>query len=105
MRTFKVIAGFLTVALSGLMGCGGMAHRPEPLRCIMECTPRMGVLAAFGAEADILLAETANKRAYTINGNQFTTGDLRGNQVVIALTGVSIANAAMTTQLMIDHFN
>lgn len=40
-----------------------------------------------------------------INGNTFTTGVLNGNDVVIVLTGVSIENAAMTTQLMLDHFN
>jgi len=57
------------------------------------------------AEADILLAETSDRRTYKINGNLFTTGILKGNRVVIVLTGVSIANATMITQLMIDHFN
>jgi adenosylhomocysteine nucleosidase len=64
----------------------------------------MGIISAFGSEADILLAETTRKRHYRINGNIFTTGDLRGNRVVIVLTGVSIPNATMITQLMIDHF-
>src|SRR5262249_10583680 len=40
-----------------------------------------------------------------INGNTFTTGILRGIPVVVVLTGVSVENAAMVTQLMIDHFN
>jgi adenosylhomocysteine nucleosidase len=62
-------------------------------------------MSAFGAEADILLAQTTNARAYKVNGNVFTTGTLRGNAVVIVLTGVSIENATMITQLMIDHFN
>ena len=73
--------------------------------CLTECQPRMGILSAFGEEADILLAETTNKSQYNINGNIFTTGKLRGNKVVIVLTGVSIENASMITQLMIDHFN
>jgi adenosylhomocysteine nucleosidase len=73
--------------------------------CITECTPRFGVVSAFGAEGDILLANTSSPKQYNINGNTFTTGVLRGNRVVIVLTGVSIANAAMITQLMLDHFN
>ena len=74
-------------------------------RCITECTSRFGIVSAFGAEGDILLANTSNPRQYVINGNTFTTGVLEGNRVVIVLTGVSIPNAAMITQLMLDHFN
>ncbi|MBD2021504.1 5'-methylthioadenosine/S-adenosylhomocysteine nucleosidase, partial [Leptolyngbya sp. FACHB-36] len=74
-------------------------------RCLTECKPRMGIVSAFGSEADILLAETTRKREYRINGNVFTTGELRGNRVVVVLTGVSIENATMITQLLIDHFN
>ncbi|MEH1925908.1 MAG: 5'-methylthioadenosine/S-adenosylhomocysteine nucleosidase [Nostoc sp.] len=73
--------------------------------CLTECKPRIGILSAFGQEADILLAETTNKYQYTINGNIFTTGKLRGNNVVIVLTGVSVENASMLTQLTIDNFN
>lgn len=73
--------------------------------CLTECKPRFGIVSAFGQEADILLAETTNKQQYKINGNIFTTGNLKGNQVVIVLTGVSVENATMLTQLLIDHFN
>lgn len=73
--------------------------------CLSECSPRFGIVSAFGAEADILLANTSHPRQYVINGNTFTTGELSGNRVVIVLTGVSLENAAMLTQLMIDHFN
>ena len=73
--------------------------------CLSECRPRIGIVSAFGSEADILLAKTTEKRQYKINGNIFTTGRLEGNRVVIVLTGVSVENATMITQLMIDHFN
>ena len=73
--------------------------------CLTECSPRFGIVSAFGAEADILLANTSGAHQYVINGNTFTTGTLSGNRVVIVLTGVSIENAAMLTQIMIDHFN
>ena len=81
------------------------AKEAKEKRCLTECKSRFGIVSAFGQEADILLAETTNKREYKINGNIFTTGKLRGNRVVIVLSGVSIENATMITQLLIDHFN
>ena len=75
-----------------------------PRACLSECTPRIGIVSAFGEEAAILVRETRGARTWTINGNRFTTGTLRGNLVVIVLSGVSMINAAMTTQTLIDHF-
>ena len=75
-----------------------------PVKCLSDCTPRIGIVSAFGAEADILVAQTRGKRSWRVNGNRFTTGVLRGNPVVIVLSGVSMINATMVTQLMLDHF-
>ena len=72
--------------------------------CLSECTPRIGIVSAFGQEADILVAQTQRSHAWTINGNRFTTGVLRGVPVVIVLSGVSMVNSTMVTQLMVDHF-
>ena len=72
--------------------------------CLTDCTPRIGIVSAFGQEADILVAQTRAARTWTINGNRFTTGVLRGEPVVIVLSGVSMINSAMVTQLMVDHF-
>jgi len=80
-----------------------VAHA-DSRRCLSDCTPRIGIVSAFGAEADILLRETTAKRVWTINGKPFTTGLLRGNRVVIVLSGVSMINAALTTQELLDHF-
>jgi adenosylhomocysteine nucleosidase len=80
------------------------ALTPEPSSCLTECSPRVGIVSAFGAEADILLAEATETHTYAINGNTFTTGLLAGVPVVIVLSGVSVVNAAMITQLMLDHF-
>ncbi len=52
----------------------------------------------------MLVAQTRGAEAFTINGNRFTTGTLRGNRVVVVLSRVSMINAAMTTQTLIDHF-
>jgi adenosylhomocysteine nucleosidase len=72
--------------------------------CLSECTPRIGIVSAFGQEADILVAQTQAPRSWVINGNRFTTGTLRGVPVVIVLSGVSMINSTMVTQLMVDHF-
>lgn len=73
-------------------------------RCLTECSPRIGIVSAFGAEADILIAQTQRRRVHTINGKRFTTGVLRGNPVVIVLSGVSMVNSTLVTQQMLDHF-
>jgi adenosylhomocysteine nucleosidase len=72
--------------------------------CLSDCTPRIGIVSAFGQEADILVAQTQAPHAWIINGNRFTTGVLRGVPVVIVLSGVSMINSTMVTQLMVDHF-
>jgi adenosylhomocysteine nucleosidase len=90
-----------------LMAClvlfGGMAQAAGR-GCLSDCTPRIGIVSAFGAEADILIEQTRNRRTHTIHGKRFTTGSLRGNRVVIVLSGVSMINATMVTQQMLDHF-
>jgi len=92
-----LLAGSILLAVSA-------AAQAEKTRCLSECKPRIGIVSAFGAEADLLLEQTQKKRDWRINGNRFTTGVLRGNPVVIVLSGVSMVNATMATQLMLDHF-
>ena len=72
--------------------------------CRPDTKSRFGIVSAFGAEADLLVAQTSKRRRCLINGNMFTTGTLEGNAVVIVLTGESLENAAMITQLLIDRF-
>jgi adenosylhomocysteine nucleosidase len=107
-RTVRI----LLVALCLSVAIGGIALAQAPARLDHGVVgleagggpPRLGIVSAFGAEADILLANTQHRREHVINGNTFTTGTLNGNRVVIVLTGVSVVNAAMITQLMLDHF-
>lgn len=87
----------------GLASACAARAAPRPA-CLSECTPRIGIVSAFGQEAAILVAQTRSARTWLLNGNRFTTGVLRGNPVVIVLSGVSMVNSAMVTQLMLDHF-
>jgi adenosylhomocysteine nucleosidase len=85
-----------------VLWCAGLPTATA--RCLSDCTPRLGIVSAFGAEADLLVAQTRQARTRVVNGNRFTTGLLRGHRVVIVLSGVSMVNATMVTQLMLDHF-
>jgi len=93
-------AAWLALALP----CGLAAAADGRARCLSDCTPRIGIVSAFGAEADLLVGETRARRTHVIHGKRFTTGVLRGNPVVIVLSGVSIVNSTMVTQQMLDHF-
>jgi adenosylhomocysteine nucleosidase len=77
---------------------------PASHACLSECSPRIGIVSAFGAEADLLLARVAQRRVWTINGNRYSTGVLQGHRVVVVLSGVSMVNATLVTQQMLDHF-
>lgn len=63
-----------------------------------------GLLGAFSDEVKLLEEAVTNKKVQIVHGIKFTTGKLNGRKVVIALTGVGKANAAMTTTLMLQKF-
>jgi adenosylhomocysteine nucleosidase len=66
--------------------------------------PRTLVLVAFPPEWDAMVPHVTARDAQAINGRTVITGDFAGKPVVFAQTGVSMVNAAMTTQLLIDRF-
>ena len=68
-------------------------------------TSPVAILGAFDEEVTILEGQLVNPRAHTIEGIQFLTGTLNGQNVVIARTGVGKVNAAMTATLVIEHFH
>lgn len=72
---------------------------------------RIALISAFSGEADRLVSEMQlNNRANrydgctVINGHRFSKGKLRGKNVVVLLTNISIVNSSMVTQLTIDKF-
>lgn len=71
----------------------------------LDNTPRVAVISAFPPEIGALNAATVSQKAYDVNGVRFTTGVLEGKPVVVFLSGVSMVNAAMTTQMALDRFN
>jgi adenosylhomocysteine nucleosidase len=91
------VTGVILAVLMSVTGLGA-AQQLEP-------TPRLAVVSAFAPELQALLAETVVEETHVIHGRTFTLGELAGNDVVLFLSGVSMVNATMTTQLVLDTFN
>jgi len=88
----------LVLAFLCLIASPALAQRLDDI-------PRVAVISAFPPEIGALNAATAGQKAYDVNGVRFTTGVLEGKPVVVFLSGVSMVNAAMTTQMALDRFN
>lgn len=71
----------------------------------LDSTPRIAVMSAFAPEWLALQDALSERQDYTVNGTTFATGLIEGKPVVLFLTGVSMVNAAMTSQLALDRFN
>lgn len=70
----------------------------------LEATPRLAIISAFAPELGALLADTEVEETHVLNGRTFTLGKLAGHDVVLFLSGISMVNATMTTQLALDTF-
>ncbi|HXD39089.1 MAG TPA: 5'-methylthioadenosine/S-adenosylhomocysteine nucleosidase [Ramlibacter sp.] len=66
---------------------------------------RVAIISAFPAELALLQSRIEQPRKQSVNGVEFTSGVLQGKPVVMFLSGVSMTNAAMNTQLVLDRFN
>jgi adenosylhomocysteine nucleosidase len=67
--------------------------------------PRIAVMAAFDRELDVILQNASITERRTVNGRTHHIGTLRGQPVVILLSGYSMINAAMTTQALLDRYD
>jgi adenosylhomocysteine nucleosidase len=62
-------------------------------------------MSAFEPELTQLRSQTKVMDVYVINGRTYHVGELAGKQVVLVLSGVSMVNAAMMTQTVLDYFH
>jgi len=95
----KLIAGSLFILL---VSC---VQTPEIHTPHLDDVPRLAVISAYEPELKELIGEAKISNTYTINGRSYHAGQLAGNEVVLFLSGISMVNAAMTTQTVIDYFN
>jgi adenosylhomocysteine nucleosidase len=70
----------------------------------LDTAPRTAVMSAFEPEWTALQTMLVGRKDYVLDGITFATGTIDNKPVVLFLSGVSMVNAAMTTQLVIDRF-
>ena len=71
----------------------------------LDETPRIAVISAFAPEWQALQGMIADRKDHVVNGTTFATGTMEGKPVLLFMSGVSMVNAAMTTQLALERFN
>lgn len=86
-----------TIALGLLSSAAAWAQPLDPM-------PRMAIVSAFQPEWVKLKEALEDLAEHTVNGSLFITGRLEGREVVLFLSGISMVNAAMTTQLALERF-
>jgi len=74
------------------------AERLDPL-------PRIAVISAFAPEWVKLKAAANDAKSHDVNGIEFVTATLSGRKVVLFLSGISMVNATMATQIALDRFD
>ncbi|HEX2887906.1 5'-methylthioadenosine/S-adenosylhomocysteine nucleosidase [Vineibacter terrae] len=94
MRALMVAA----CVVLALLGTARAADRLDP-------EPRVAVISAYEPEWVALKAAVSDARSHHVNGVEIITGTLAGRKVVLFLSGISMVNAAMTSQLVLDRFD
>ena len=96
------IVGLVAAVLAVLLWAGPTS--PARAHERQDGVARTAVVSAFAPELSILKAELGGAVTHSLNGVEFSAGTLQGRAVVLFLSGISVVNAAMTTQLALDHF-
>jgi adenosylhomocysteine nucleosidase len=78
--------------------------QPDAASASRDTTKRIAVISAFEPELIALEAQVEGRKDTTLNGVTFITGRMGGKEIVLFLSGVSMVNAAMTTQMALDRF-
>ena len=97
-RVMRTIVSLLALISAFVTSSLAAADRLDP-------TPRIVVMSAFEPEWKALKTGLAESTSHSVNGVEFVTGTLAGRPVVLFLSGISMVNAAMTTQLALDRFD
>jgi adenosylhomocysteine nucleosidase len=71
---------------------------------VLDAKPRTAVITAFAPEKTAMMALLQDKKVYRLHGAEIVAGTLAGHPVLLAESGVSMVNASMTAQSLIDRF-
>jgi adenosylhomocysteine nucleosidase len=70
----------------------------------MDTTPRIALMTAFEPEWNSLIHRVERQEHHRFGALSFVTGVLEGREIVLTMSGMSMVNAAMTTQSLFDRF-
>ena len=101
MRLRRLAFSMALVSALALTGCATAPMAGGKL----DGAQRIVVMSAFAPELALLKKQLQSPAVHSINGVEFTTGTLQGHAVVLMLSGISMTNAAMNTQLVLDRFH
>jgi adenosylhomocysteine nucleosidase len=88
---------FAGLALAAAVGVSASAQT-------LDARPRTAVMTAFAPEKTAMMALLKDRKIHHLNGAEIVTGTLEGRPVLLTESGVSMVNAAMTAQSLLDHF-
>jgi len=97
----SLVLPLLFCMAAGLFACGGKAATIQEQ---VDPTARLIVLSAFEPELSTLVRHTEVEGELQVNGRTVIVGKLAGVEVALSLSGVSMVNAAMAAQAMLDTF-
>ena len=95
---------FASLAMLCVFLCVGVIEAPTQAAQTLDRTPRTAVMSAFEPEWTALKAMLSGRKDHEVNGTIFATGTIEHQPVVLFLSGISMVNAAMSTQMALDRF-
>jgi adenosylhomocysteine nucleosidase len=95
---------FPYLALLLALVCAAARGDPAIAAATLDTTPRIAVMSAFEPEWTALQAMLSGRKDYVVHGTLYVTGTIEHKPVLLFKSGVSMVNAAMTTQLALDRF-
>jgi len=104
IRTLSLFAILIVCLTLGPVAQVLAAAPPVPAAQGFDQAPRIAIISAYAPEVVALKAQMNVQKTVALNGRSVYIGTLAGHKVLLTLSGVSMVNAAMTTQAVIDHF-
>lgn len=95
--TIRSLMRLLLLIVLGLVPAMASAQK-------LDTKPRTAVMTAFPPEWGALVGAVSEPVEHRLNGLLILTGTMQGKPVVLMQSGVSMVNAAMNTQLLLDRF-
>ena len=105
MAVPATIRGTLLAFILGVAVSLAQISHPARASGKIDDASRIAVVSSFAPELSVLRNDLKNARTFSVNGIDFFVGQFEGHDVVLFLSGISVVNAAMSTQLLLDNFN